>query len=109
MQEDSDSIDDEMLIILYENPNKREELTLIHGTNTYVNSVNVFVGRQRTGKTYSAIKEIIKITRIHPETHLLVYINKDGKPNDDTFERTKELINSSIIYVSYDNMVDYLQ
>ena len=109
MQEDSDSIDDEMLIILYENPNKREELTLIHGTNTYVNSVNVFVGRQRTGKTYSSIKEIIKITRIHPETHLLVYINKDGKPNDDTFERTKELINSSIIYVSYDNMVDYLQ
>ena len=26
---DSDSVDDEMLINLYENPNKREELTLI--------------------------------------------------------------------------------
>ena len=109
MQEDSDSIDDEMMINLYENPNKREELSLIPGTNTYVNSVNVFVGRQRTGKTYTAIKEIIKITRIYPETHLLVYINKDGKPNDDTFERTKDLIECSIIYVSYDDIVDFMK
>ena len=108
-QDESDPIDDEMMINLYENPIKREALEKIPGTNTYVNSVNVFVGRQRTGKTYSAIKEIIKITRTHPETHLLVYINKDGKPNDDTFERTKDLINCSIIYVSYDNMVVYLQ
>ena len=106
---DSDSIDDEMMINLYENPIKREALKLIPGTNTYVNSVNVFVWRQRTGKTYSAIKEIIKITRTHPETHLLVYINKDGRPNDDTFERTKDLITCSIIYVSYDNMVDYMK
>ena len=106
---DSDSIDDEMMINLYEKPIKREELTKIPNTNTYVNSVNVFVGRQRTGKTYSAIKEIIKISRYHPETHLLVYINKDGKPNDDTFECTKDLINCSIIYISYDNMVRYLK
>ena len=35
--------------------------------------------------------------------------NKDGKPNDDTFERTKDLINCSIIYVSYDDSRDYLE
>ena len=103
------SIDDEMMINLYEDPIVREELMKIPGTNTYVNSINVFVGRQRTGKTYSAIKEIIKITRSHPETHLLVYIKKDGKPNDDTFERTKDLINCSIIYVSYDDMVFFMK
>ena len=57
---DRDSVDDEMMISLYENPIKREVLTLIPGTNTYVNSVNVFIGRQRTGKAYTAIKEIIK-------------------------------------------------
>ena len=107
-QSDSDSVDDEMLINLYENPVNRELLEKIPGTNTYVNSVNVFVGRQRTGKTYTAIKEIIKISRNHPQTHLLVYVNKDGKPNDDTFERTKDLINCSIIYVSYDNSKEYL-
>ena len=106
---DSDSVDDEMLINLYENPINRESLEKIPGTHTYVNSVNVFVGRQRTGKTYTAIKEIIKISRNHPETHLLVYVNKDGKPNDDTFERTKDLINCSIIYVSYDDSRDYLE
>ena len=96
-EENSDSIDDEMMINLYENHIKREAMTKIKGTNTYVNSVNVFVGRQRTGKAYTAIKEITKITRIHPETHLLVYINKDSKPNDDTFERTMDIINCSII------------
>ena len=106
---DYDNVDDEMQINLYENPINRESLEKIRGTNTYVNSVNVFVGRQRTGKTYSAIKEIIKISRQHPQTHLLVYINKDGKPNDDTFERTKDLINCSIIYVSYDDSKEYLQ
>ena len=106
---ENDSNDDEMMINLYENPIEREELTLIPGTNTYDNSVNVFIGRQRTGKTYTAIKEIIKITRSHPETHLLVYIKKDGKPNDDTFERTKDLINCSIIYVSYDDMVFFMK
>ena len=105
----SSSVDDEMQINLYENPINRESLEKIPGTNTYVNSVNVFVGRQRTGKTYSAIKEIIKISRKHKETHLLVYINKDGKPNDDTFERTKDLINCSIIYVSYEDSCQYLQ
>ena len=107
--EESDSVDDEMLINLYENPINREALEKIPGTNTYVNSVNVFVGRQRTGKTYTAIKEIIKIIRKDPQTHLLVYVNKDGKPNDDTFERTRELINCSIIYVSYDDSRDYLE
>ena len=106
---ESDNVDDEMQINLYENPINRESLEKIRGTNTYVNSLNVFVGRQRTGKTYSAIKEIIKISRHHKQTHLLVYINKDGKPNDDTFERTKDLINCSIIYVSYDDSKQYLQ
>ena len=38
-----------------------------------------------------------------------MYINKDGKPNDDTFEKTKDLINCSIVCVSYDNMIAYLQ
>ena len=38
-----DSVDDEMMINLYENPNQREALTLIPGTNTYVNSVYIVV------------------------------------------------------------------
>ena len=54
--DDLDSVDDEMMINLYENPNQREALTLMPGTNTYVNSVNVFVGRQRTGKNIFCYK-----------------------------------------------------
>ena len=36
---DSDSIEEEMLINLYENPINREALAKIPGTNTYINSI----------------------------------------------------------------------
>ena len=35
--------------------------------------------------------------------------NKDGKPNDDTFETTKKLIDVPIVYVSYDDCEDMLK
>ena len=104
-----DGVDYEMNRQLLLKKGDREELEKIDGTNTYVNSVNVFVGRQRTGKTYTAIKEIIRLSRNHPETHLLIYVNKDGKPNDDTFETTKKLIDVPIVYVSYDDCEDMLK
>lgn len=104
-----DEIEREMNHQLKKKKTSREDLRKIPGTNTYVNSLNVFVGRQRTGKTYTAIHEIIAISRNHPETHLLIYVNKDGKPNDDTFESTKKLIEVPIVYVSYDDCEDMLK
>ena len=49
---ESDDIALEMECQLLNNPIKKERLRKIPGTNTYANSLNVFVGRQRTGKTY---------------------------------------------------------
>jgi hypothetical protein len=88
---------------------KRESLLKINGTNSYQNSVNVFVGKQRSGKTYSAIDEIIKITRKHPQTHLLIYVNHDGESNDETFEAVKHLISCEIVYVSQAECERYLK
>ena len=115
-ESESDNVALEMECMLASKPITKEKLRKIPSTNTYANSLNVFVGRQRTGKSYQAIQEIIKISRIDPNAHLLVYVNQHGKCDDDTFDRLKELIEIPIIYVKYSdvemflkNLIDYKQ
>lgn len=83
---------DEMInYCLESNLNKLEDELIreIHPQiNVQYNSLNIAVGRQRSGKTYSIIREIIKISNVCPRTHLLVYINKEGAASDPTFEHT---------------------
>ena len=53
---DSDSDDDvkqDMEAMMYINPIVKEKLSFIPNTHTYANSVNVYVGRPRSGKSYS--------------------------------------------------------
>lgn len=77
--------------------------------NVQYNSLNIAVGRQRSGKTHTIIREIIKISKVCTRTHLLVYINKTGGPNDPTFESLKVLIKIPIIYIPEDKAEDYIQ
>ena len=87
---DSDSdrtVQEEMQTLLSLNPITKEKLRKISRTNVYANSVNLYVGRPRSGKTYLAIHDIISVVRNDPNTHLLVYINERGECDDDTFER----------------------
>ena len=108
---DDSDIDSEIEACMNEGDNmlQGEKLSLIQGTNTYMNSLNVFVGRQNSGKTFSATKELIKVIKKHPETHLLVVVNKDGAPSDGTFETLKPLILIPIEYVSHENAVDFMK
>ena len=69
-------------------------------TDTYTNSISVAVGRQRSGKTRKILKEIIKITNVHKNTHMLLYVNKTGQKTDKTFESMKSLIKVPIVYIS---------
>ena len=78
-------------------------------TNIYTNTVNVAVGKQRLGKTRLLLKEIVKISNQHPETHLLIYSNKDGAASDDTFESMKKLINIPIEYVAHDKLDSFMK
>ena len=81
---------------------KTESLSKIHpDINCYYNSVNVFVGRQGAGKGVQALTEIIKISKVSPTTHLLLYVSKYGTESDKTFESMKHLIQIPIIYVKY--------
>jgi hypothetical protein len=78
-------------------------------TDSYLNSVNIAVGKQRGGKSFMFIKEIIKISLVSKDTHLLVYVNRTGQETDKTFEKTKHRIKIPIVYLSHDAAPDYLQ
>ena len=106
---DSDDVALEMECHLLNNPIKKERLRKIQGTNTYMNSLNVFVGRQRTGKTYQAIQEIIKISRYDRNAHLLIYVNEKGESDDDTFSIFKDMIELPIAYVKYSEFEDFMK
>ena len=108
----SDSDDDvkqDMEAMMYMNPITKEKLRYINGTHTYANSVNVYVGRPRSGKSYSAIYDIIKVIRNDPNVHMLVYINQKGESDDDTFQRFTSLIEVPIVFVKYDECEQYLK
>ena len=81
---------------------KTECIAKIHDEiNCYSNSVNVFVGRQGSGKGFQALTEIIKISRVDKTAHMLIYVSKYGSQTDKTFESLKHLIQIPIIYVKY--------
>lgn len=109
--EDSDDVNDDIEAQMLEGNDllRGEQLRPIKGTHTYMNSMVALVGRQFSGKTYTATKEIIKIVRAHPETHLVVVINKDGESSDGTFETLKPLILAPVVYVSHDDAVSFMK
>ena len=72
---ETDDVLEDMNALLAANPITKERLRVIEGTHSYANSVNVYVGRPRSGKTYLALHDVISIVRNDPNTHLLVYIN----------------------------------
>jgi hypothetical protein len=65
--------------------------------NTYFNSINVLVGRQGSGKTFSVIGEAIKISYADPYNHMFVYITKHGQQTSDaTFEALRCLMSKDV-------------
>ena len=75
----------------------------------YYNSVTIAVGKQRSGKTYSYIREIIKISENEPNIHVLIYVNRTGGESDQTFEAQKPLIKIPVIYVSHNELPDFMK
>ena len=73
---------------------------------TKYNSVNVFLGRAGSGKSFNILQIFAKISKVCPRTHLIIYINKTGEPNDRTFSEVfKDLIDIPIIFCDYNTAV----
>ena len=71
-------------------------------------SVNIFCGRQGKGKSLTIAKEIIKLSKVLSNVHLMIYVNKDGRV-DDTYEALKDLITIPIHYIKVDEIETYLK
>ena len=99
--EEFDTVAEDMNALLEINPIVKERLRKINCTNTYANSVNVYVGRPRSGKTFQALHDIISVIRNDSNVHLLIYINESGEIDDDTFDRFQELITIPVLFVKY--------
>ena len=104
-----DDVIADMQEILEQRPIHKERLRKIDNTDLYANSVNVYVGRPRSGKTFQALHDVISMVRNDPCVHMLVYINESGQIDDDTFERFEELITTPIIYVKYADYEKFLK
>jgi hypothetical protein len=89
---------------------KREKVQKIHRElHTYRNSINLLVGKQGLGKSFTSYREIIKISCVDPTSHILLIINKDGKSNDATFNVLKELFRIPVEFISYDDAEDRIR
>ena len=88
----------------------KEKLERIHPQSyCYKNSVNILVGKQGSGKTFTCAYEIAKISQIHDETHLLIIVCKDENKEDPTIRSLRQMINIPIEYVTEDDAEQYMR
>jgi hypothetical protein len=87
----------------------KSHISQISTSHCYYNTLNLAIGRQGSGKSDTLMREIIKISNVSDNTHLLIYSNKTGNETDDTFESLKQLIGVPIVYIAHDDLEDYLK
>jgi hypothetical protein len=105
----NDDVYEDMESCIAIHPIDKERLRFIDNTNIYANSVNVYVGRPLSGKTYSACHDIISVCRNDENVNCLIYVNEKGECDDDTFERLQDLIECPVVFVKYDECEKYLK
>ncbi len=90
--------------------NKNESLISEIHPEVYIrlNSVNVIVGKQSSGKTVIALKEIIKLGVLNTH-HLFIYVTKDGQESDKTFLALKPLLMIPYIIISEQEAVEFMK
>lgn len=81
----------------------------IHPELTFkLNSFNICIGKQSTGKTTSVLKELMKLSLINFENaaanpfHLIIYVSNND--SDETFNRLKNYIKIPIVKLNYDKL-----
>ena len=64
------------------------------------NSFNIVVGNQGTSKTTTCLKELMKLSYVNHDYHLLIYVS--DLPSDESFNTLKKYINFPIIKTNYE-------
>ena len=85
------------------NTSRKKQIQKINDKiNFKYNSFNIYLGKQGTGKTTNILKELIKLSTITNDYHLIIYVSNNE--SDDTFNRLKNYINIPIVKTDYQNL-----
>ena len=85
------------------NTSRKKQIQKINDQiNFKYNSFNIYLGKQGTGKTTNILKELIKLSTIKNDYHLIIYVSNNE--SDDTFNRLKNYINIPIVKTDYQNL-----
>ena len=78
----------------------KKHISIIHqDLNFRYNSFNLCVGNQSASKTTSVMKELIKLSMVGHDYHLIVYVTNND--SDDTFNSLLKYINIPIVKTDY--------
>ena len=85
------------------NTSRKKQIQKINDQiNFKYNSFNIYLGKQGTGKTTNILKELIKLSTIKNDYHLIIYTSNNE--SDDTFNSLKSYINIPIVKTDYQNL-----
>ena len=91
---------DEIIDYELNNTTRKKQIQKIDDQiNFKYNSFNIYLGKQGTGKTTSILKELIKLSTIKNDYHLIIYVT--DIESDDTFNSLKNYINIPIVKTNY--------
>ena len=106
-----DDVNADISYLLHKNSDilSRSHINEIHPEiHVKYSSVNILCGKQGKGKTLTIMKELIKLSRVPNNIHMVIYVSKDGRV-DNTYEALKELITIPVKFVSTDDVEEFLQ
>lgn len=72
------------------------------------NSINLYIGRRGSGKTFNVLRELIKLSQLPYFGGYNSFIYCTDKTNDDTVKELLGLVKLKVRVVSYDNMKVFL-
>lgn len=75
--------------------------------NFKLNSFNIAIGPQGSSKTVSVLKELMKLSAIPHDYHLLIYVTDVA--NDESFNTLKKYINFQIIKTDYEHIEEQFE
>jgi hypothetical protein len=93
------------------NVDKKEQLqTEIHPDIMFrYNTINLLVSRRGVGKTFTVLRELIKLSQLDDCGGYTTFLYVSDKTNDDTVNELINLIKLKVRRVSYDNVLEVLK
>jgi hypothetical protein len=72
------------------------------------NSINLYIGRRGSGKTFNVLRELIKLSHLPDQGGYNSFIYVTDKQNDSTVDELLQLVKLKTRVVSYANMLEFL-